>query len=264
MNWNPKILFLVMFLALASCGGKKKIAQRKEKQRMEQARNSRPTTGRTGNAYASPVEDYITLYGPIAQEEMRLYHIPASITLAQGILESGAGNSDLTRRANNHFGIKCHDWKGAKVYHDDDRRQECFRKYKDPKYSFRDHSLFLTERKRYAALFDLKADDYRAWAKGLRTAGYATDRKYPTKLVELIERYQLYTLDADVLGNEKIVYQENTTGAAEVYRVKKGDTLYSISTKFNLTVKELQRYNQLNGTTISVGQDLYLQPLNKF
>ncbi|NJW55771.1 glucosaminidase domain-containing protein, partial [Salinimicrobium oceani] len=98
---------------------------------------------------------YIHEFAPIAREEMELYKIPASITLAQGILESGAGDGELTRRANNHFGIKCHGWSGQKVYHDDDASQECFRKYKDPKYSYRDHSLFLTERKRYAALFDL-------------------------------------------------------------------------------------------------------------
>ena len=111
---------------------------------------------------------------------MRKYGVPASITLAQGILESGSGQGRLSVEANNHFGIKCHKvGTGAKIYHDDDAAQECFRKYKNAKYSFRDHSLFLAERKRYSGLFDLEKDDYQGWAKGLRAAGYATDRKYP-------------------------------------------------------------------------------------
>ena len=118
------------------------------------------------------------------------YGIPASITLAQGILESGAGRSALSKKSNNHFGIKCHKgWTGQRVFHDDDELQECFRKYKDPKYSFRDHSLFLTQRSRYEGLFAYKKNDYKSWAKGLRKAGYATDPKYPQKLINIIETY---------------------------------------------------------------------------
>ena len=143
------------------------------------------------------------MYSAIAQEEMRLYGIPASITLAQGILESNSGRGRLSVEANNHFGIKCHDWTGAKMYHDDDTAQECFRKYKDAKYSYRDHSLFLTTRKRYAKLFDLDKDDYKRWAKELKDAGYATDRKYPDKLITLIERYKLYNLDDEVLNRTR-------------------------------------------------------------
>src|SRR5690606_1187377 len=130
------------------------------------------------------VEDYIETFAEIAQFEMKAYGIPASITLAQGILESGSGRSDLTRRTNNHFGIKCHaGWEGEYYFHDDDEKGECFRKYNHPMYSFRDHSIFLTSRSRYAFLFHLKKDDYKAWAKGLREAGYATDRHYPQKLI---------------------------------------------------------------------------------
>lgn len=115
-------------------------------------------------------------------EEMRKYKIPASITLAQGILESGSGKGRLAVEANNHFGIKCHGWTGKKIYHDDDASQECFRKYDYAKSSFEDHSTFLTTRGRYSKLFDYKVDDYKSWAKGLRAAGYATDRKYPQKI----------------------------------------------------------------------------------
>src|SRR5690606_7680630 len=134
------------------------------------------------------------------QDEMREFGIPASITLAQGILESGSGRGELTLKTNNHFGIKCHTgWEGGMEYHDDDEKGECFRKYNDPYTSYRDHSLFLTSRSRYAPLFDLRTDDYKGWAKGLRKAGYATDPRYPQKLIGLIERYELYRYDDQVL-----------------------------------------------------------------
>ena len=146
--------------------------------------------------------DYIGTYKDIAIRKMEEYNIPASITLAQGILESGNGLSELTRKANNHFGIKCHSgWKGKKVYHDDDRRNECFRKYPTAEGSFSDHSKFLTSRGRYEFLFDLRPDDYKAWAKGLKKAGYATDRKYPRKLISFIENFELYKYDELVLDD---------------------------------------------------------------
>ncbi|HET8855259.1 MAG TPA: glucosaminidase domain-containing protein [Salinimicrobium sp.] len=208
--------------------------------------------------YMNPVTRYIAKYAPIAQQEMQLYKIPASITLAQGILESGAGESRLSRKANNHFGIKCHGWEGASIYHDDDRRQECFRKYNDAKYSYRDHSLFLTERKRYAGLFELEITDYKGWARGLRKAGYATDRKYPDKLINIIERYRLYLYDAEVLGED--VSFALTGNSGEKYIVRKGDTLYSISKEFNLSVEQLKKYNNLRGNLLSIGQVLYLEP----
>jgi flagellum-specific peptidoglycan hydrolase FlgJ len=133
---------------------------------------------------------YIAQWKDVAIDQMEKYGIPASITLAQAILESGDGNSELARGANNHFGIKCHGWEGKKVYHDDDRRNECFRKYKNAHESFKDHSLFL-QRSRYQFLFDYNITDYKSWAKGLKKAGYATNPKYPALLIRLIEENRL-------------------------------------------------------------------------
>jgi flagellum-specific peptidoglycan hydrolase FlgJ len=260
-----KILTLLLLIFSVACGSGKKARKASKKEvpavvdrnAPRQAKTQVPSTPRT---YSDKIEAYIHEFAPIAQEEMRLYHIPASITLAQGILESGAGEGQLTRRANNHFGIKCHGWTGQKVYHDDDERQECFRKYKDPKYSYRDHSLFLAERRRYAALFDLDIKDYKGWARGLRAAGYATDRKYPDKLISLIERYQLYLYDGDASARD-IAYsapQNAGNSSAREYTVQRGDTLYSISKKHNITVEQLQKMNNLRGTNIGVGQTLYV------
>ena len=210
--------------------------------------------------YKETVILYIEKYSPIAKEEMLQYGIPASITLAQGILESGAGRGELSAKSNNHFGIKCHKgWTGGRVYHDDDKLQECFRKYKDPKYSFRDHSLFLTQRSRYNDLFKHKKDDYKSWAKGLKKAGYATDPKYPDKLIRIIETYELFVYDEDVLGKKKSKKKEKKSSNIKSYVVEKGDTLYSISRKFNLTVDALKKYNDLDSNTIDVGQVLYLK-----
>lgn len=214
--------------------------------------------------YADVVKQYILDFKGIAQHNMRQHGIPASITLAQGILESGAGRGTLCVNANNHFGIKCHTgWEGEAVYHDDDAAQECFRKYKDPAESYNDHSLFLTTRGRYASLFKLSKDDYEGWAKGLKAAGYATDPKYPDKLISLIERYELARYDAEVLGgrytpkqntdNPPAVAQNTPTGPGS-YRVEQGDTLYSISRKYNLSVDELKRLNGLRDNAISIGQ----------
>jgi len=210
--------------------------------------------------YKETVILYIENYSLIAKEEMLQYGIPASITLAQGILESGAGRGELSAKSNNHFGIKCHKgWTGERVYHDDDKLQECFRKYKDPKYSFRDHSLFLTQRSRYNDLFKHKKDDYKSWAKGLKKAGYATDPKYPDKLIRIIETYELFVYDEDVLGKKKSKKKEKKSSNIKSYVVEKGDTLYSISRKFNLTVDTLKTYNDLDSNTIDVGQVLYLE-----
>lgn len=144
----------------------------------------------------TPQERYIQTYSSLAVSEMYRSGVPASITLAQGMLESGNGQSELARKSNNHFGIKCHNnWKGKKVYHDDDAKGECFRKYDDPKESFYDHSDFLRYRDRYKFLFDLKTTDYKGWANGLKQAGYATDPAYPKKLIKLIEDYRLYEYD---------------------------------------------------------------------
>lgn len=147
--------------------------------------------------------DYIEKYNKIAVEHMKTYGIPASITLAQGLLESGAGLSQLSKESNNHFGIKCHDWKGERVYFDDDEKGECFRKYDDPKESYKDHALFLVERPRYASLFQLKSTDYKGWAKGLKQCGYATDPNYATRLIGIIEEYGLDKYDKDVKVKDK-------------------------------------------------------------
>ena len=130
---------------------------------------------------------YIEQYKHLAVKHMKKYKIPASITMAQGLLESGAGNSTLARKSNNHFGIKCHtDWKGGRVYHDDDYRDECFRKYRHVEESYEDHSKFIALRSRYAVLFDLHVRDYKGWARGLQKCGYATDKAYANKLIKLI------------------------------------------------------------------------------
>ncbi|APS38745.1 MULTISPECIES: glucosaminidase domain-containing protein [Salegentibacter] len=266
--------FVLIFLAAfaVSCGSKKKVVTTKKDSNREntftESSNTaiervKPLDGEPMLPPVNPrlytVEDYIRDFAAVAMEEMRLYNIPASITLAQGILESGGGKGDLTMRANNHFGIKCHDWKGARAYHDDDARGECFRKYKDARYSYRDHSLFLTERKRYAELFELDEDDYKGWARGLRKAGYATDRRYPDKLISLIERYRLYQFDADVLKRPSPSYTYTPESPESVtYKVKKGDTLYRIAKQHNTTVEELQRFNNLRDTNISVGQMLVI------
>lgn len=211
------------------------------------------------------VANYIAQYKDIAMGNMKMYGIPASIILAQGILESGAGKGDLANRANNHFGIKCHDWTGESVKHDDDARQECFRKYSEPAESFKDHALFLTGRGRYSRLFSLPKDDFEAWAKGLRSAGYATDPRYPQKLISYIQRYDLGRFDAQVLGTNytpienvvpsvRIASVESYNG--DVYVVQKGDTLYSISRKFNIVVDQIKQKNRLSANTISIGQRL--------
>ncbi|MGL2963171.1 glucosaminidase domain-containing protein [Flavobacterium sp. RSB2_4_14] len=207
---------------------------------------------------------YIEKYKEIAKDNMLKTGIPSSITLGQAILESGAGTGPLSVQANNHFGIKCHkEWTGPSISYTDDAENECFRKYKDPSESFRDHSYFLTSRPRYSLLFLLGKDDYVAWAKGLKTAGYATDPKYPDKLIGLIERYQLGKYDAEVLGkdytpivkSQPIVYDSK----AEIYTVTKGDTLYSISKKFNISIEELKKKNNLTDNTLSLGQSIIVK-----
>ena len=157
------------------------------------------------------VMDYIEQYKDIAMREMQEYKIPASITLAQGLLESGNGNSELAKKSNNHFGIKCHkDWTGKRTYHDDDEKGECFRVYDKPEDSYRDHSVFLAERQRYAFLFDLEITDYEAWAKGLKKAGYATLPVYANVLIKLIEDYDLAQYDQMVVKG-KFKYKDNKT-----------------------------------------------------
>ena len=148
------------------------------------------------NTVEQKINFYVKKYAPAATKNMRFFKIPASITLAQGILESGYGEGTLAKKANNHFGIKCHkEWKGKSITHDDDEKDECFRSYKNPLKSYRDHSLFLVDRDRYSSLFTLNRKDYKGWAVGLKAAGYATDPKYADKLISLIERFNLTRFD---------------------------------------------------------------------
>lgn len=271
-------ILLVCALVFTSCKARKRANFHQKNHKTERVvRTKQPVKKNENQTPAAPretvksptnitandrVTNYINQYSSIAMEEMLQYGIPASIKLAQGILESGAGVGELTLKANNHFGIKCHTgWQGGRVYHDDDERGECFRKYTDPKYSFRDHSLFLTQRSRYQDLFKLRKDDYKGWAKGLRKAGYATDPRYPDKLIGIIERYNLHTYDQQVLGGS-IVQQQPDVTKIETYSVQTGDTLYSISRKFNLTVETLMKYNGLTNTDLSVGQILYLHSVH--
>jgi len=178
-------LLLLSLLVLSSCHHSRKLARRRA---AEQAAKTRAKT------YSAA--EYIEMYEGIAVHNMHKYGIPASIILAQGILESSSGNSDLARYANNHFGIKCTaDWTGKTMLHDDDKRNECFRKYPNAEASYADHIAFL-QRPRYAALFDLKRKDYKGWARGLKKAGYATNPKYPDLLINLIEKYDLEKYDS--------------------------------------------------------------------
>jgi hypothetical protein len=279
-----KIIFSFLFLViLSSCGAKKKVVNIKNPgvEIIEPKPIHLPSVNATRFtkklARRNPKLNkqtlaYIRKYAAVAVKEMHEYKIPASITLAQGILESGNGKSGLALKSNNHFGIKCHrNWNGQRVYHDDDEKGECFRKYQYPETSYNDHSLFLSQRRRYAFLFNYNIKNYKKWSYGLRRAGYATDRKYPSKLLKIIKEYQLYEFDKikkrrfireirklnKGIHFEKPVVTEKITG--NFYHVKKGDTLYSIARKFSISVANLKAINNLRGTIISVGQKLLLK-----
>lgn len=203
------------------------------------------------------IDNYIEKFGPIARDEMKAFGVPASITLAQGILESGMGYGRLALQGNNHFGIKCHsDWKGKRIYHDDDLKAECFRVYNDPATSYRDHSLFLTGRSRYSFLFDIKTSNYEAWAKGLKKAGYATDPEYPDKLISLIERFDLTRYDIKKSKKSIAKKSKNIIKQKQTHTVQKGDTLYSVSRKYDISIDKLVEINQINDKTIYIGQKL--------
>ncbi|GAB4161216.1 MAG: glucosaminidase domain-containing protein [Winogradskyella sp.] len=262
-----KYIILVVAMVTFSCGPKKGIVAKKKQQKESAETAEVVKTEKTDRVEATRKEAeikpptstavYIATYAEIAKEEMRKYKIPASITLAQGILESASGKGRLAVEANNHFGIKCHGWTGAKIYHDDDRSQECFRKYREAKSSYEDHSRFLVERGRYADLFKLKKDDYKGWARGLKKAGYATDRKYPDKLISLIERYKLYEYDQQVLGSKKEeVKIVRVNSGTLIHIVAKGDTLYSLSKRYNTTVDAIKSMNNLSSNALAVGQEL--------
>jgi len=208
---------------------------------------------------------YIDTYDVTAMREMKQYGIPASITLAQGILESGDGKSSLAKKSNNHFGIKCHgDWKGQKVYHDDDKKDECFRKYKEPDASFRDHSLFLANRSRYAFLFDLKQDDYRGWAKGLQKAGYATSKTYSKRLITIIEDNELQRFDEKVLNGTEDWLSGTivmvSTNNLEYITLDDEQSLEDIAKEFEINLDKLIMYNDLRwDSEVTKNARIYIQ-----
>ena len=237
-------------------------------------------------AFAQPLSktyiQYIETYNQLAIIQQNEHGIPASITLAQGLLESGAGQSEFARKSNNHFGIKCHEWTGDKVYHDDDQKGECFRKYEKVLDSYEDHSLFLKNRPRYALLFTLSPTDYESWAHGLKKAGYATDPVYAFKLIALIENYELHKYDLAKLSEKKIssnktpLVVENKPsigkiGAIQQHKLFKnnrvrcviaeyGDTYASIADEFNISESKLLNYNDLNASgQLNVGAVVYLK-----
>lgn len=242
------------------------------------------------------------MYKDVAIKKMQEFQIPASITLAQGILESGSGNSRLAKKANNHFGIKCHQgWEGKRFFMDDDEKHECFRKYKDPSDSYRDHSLFLTNRDRYAFLFDYEITDYKKWAHGLKKAGYATNPKYPQLLINLIERYNLAQYDKGIIitkrkhrknGDSNIAYDTSEMGVVvitttmldhlipvlvtetgrKVYenngikfiRAQAGDTYYILADEFDMYSWQFYKYNETDKKqTPEVGEIVYLEKKKK-
>lgn len=223
---------------------------------------------------------YIKQYAPLAVEQMKEHKIPASITLAQGLLESGAGRSVLARKSNNHFGIKCHrDWRGRRVYHDDDAKGECFRAYRRTEDSYEDHSLFLKRGLRYAFLFKLPITDYKGWARGLKKAGYATDPSYANRLITIIEDYDLYKYDSKGLSKRAVrnwekllkkkpwlanphkVYLAN--GLAYVV-VREGDDFRLLGKEMDISWKKLLKYNDLHRDyTLEVGDIIYLKEKNK-
>ena len=222
---------------------------------------------------SSTAEAYIARYKNIAIQEMNQYGIPASIKLAQALLESGNGNSSLARNANNHFGIKStSSWQGKSVLKADDHPDDRFRVYNTPEESFRDHSQFLL-RKRYAALFELDRDDYKGWARGLKRAGYATNPRYAELLINLIERYNLQQYDRSETPTEKIHREEVVLAevvkeapeeekkemakppvAMSIHEVRSGDTLLAISKTYSISVEDIKILNGLNGDSLTPGQ----------
>ena len=255
-----RIVLLVIILALfSSCKTKK---------------NRNASNAIITSPISSDALNYIERYKHIAIAEMKQHGIPASITLAQGLLESGNGRSRLAVEANNHFGIKCHtSWKGKTILHDDDRKDDCFRVYKTAEESFKAHSEFL-KRPRYTFLFELDKNDHQSWARGLKKAGYATNPRYAELLIGLIQRYNLNQYDHKEPGRKKNKREretfaevareipernikERTRSSSEVvrvYEVRLGDTLYSIAKRFGLSVDVIKAMNNLEDSDIKLGQ----------
>lgn len=239
MNFNRLVIFAVLFVTV-SCSVQQSALKSSDK-----------------DAYAA----YIAKYSGIAVDQMKQYGIPASITLAQGLLESDAGRSTLATKCNNHFGIKCHsDWKGRKMYHDDDERHECFRCYRNAEESYRDHSQFLISGSRYQSLFKLGTTDYKGWATGLKAAGYATSPTYAAKLIEIIERYGLDRYDTRSAGRLKkgqLPHQPLLVNDLKCVKLREGETLKDVAREYGMSLNLLRRFNEVDrkfappaGTTV--------------
>lgn len=224
-------------------------------------------------------QTYINQYRDLAIEQMLKFKIPASITLAQGLLESGAGYSELATKGNNHFGIKCHGWTGRKTYHDDDEAQECFRAYNNVYESYEDHSLLLSRQPRYRSLFSLDGDDYKGWAHGLKKCGYATSPTYAQKLIGIIELYKLQQYDKAKKYDrfmESRAYKDSPSAKGGILHpihrynknyyivVKQGDTFRSLGKELGLSYRKIAKYNERNKRDkLVVGETIYLKKKQK-
>jgi len=278
-----KTIYLLIGLGFfTSCSAHHRLVSNhvaKQNNRQVRRENSGPNDGYT----PLTTVQYIDRYKTIAMQEMNAFGIPASITLAQGLYESGNGNSDLARVANNHFGVKAgYSWNGKVYYKDDDNKNDAFRVYSSVEESYRDHSNFL-KKKNYAALFLLDITDYKGWAHGLKKAGYATNPQYPEIIIGIIEKYNLQQYDqpagtaapvkqdaaisAPPVQNKEAMPVQNSPAPADTvaqpapagnknYTVKQGDTLYNISKRFGLSVDDLKALNNLTDSSIKIGQVL--------
>lgn len=222
-------------------------------------------------------QQYIDQYKDIAIEEMKKWGIPASITLAQGIFESGAGQSELALKGNNHFGIKCHGWQGRTIYHDDDRRGECFRAYSSPYESYEDHSRFLVNGQRYRSLFSLKNTDYQGWARGLKAAGYATNPRYANQLIELIQLYRLYQYDTakdydhflskhtkDKPVNDRQLHPIKMYNKNYYVYARQGDTFRLLGEETGISYRKLAKYNdRYKNDPLHEGEIIWLKKKQK-
>ncbi|MBQ8463588.1 MAG: glucosaminidase domain-containing protein [Prevotella sp.] len=222
-------------------------------------------------------QQYIDQYKDCAIEQMLKWKVPASITLAQGLLESAAGQSQLATKGNNHFGIKCHGWSGRSVYRDDDTRNECFRAYDSPFESFEDHSRFLAGGQRYQSLFRLKTTDYKGWARGLKAAGYATNPQYADRLIDLIQLYRLYEYD-QAKSYDKFMMdrsRDSKVGGQPLHPIKiyndnyylyarRGDTFRSIGQEIGISYKKIARYNERDkNDALEEGEVVWLKKKQK-
>jgi hypothetical protein len=284
-----KWAFFFIVLVLASCSSKKKGITNHQASRNNKAVQKLNKEAISNYTTFGGVDQYIDRFSNIAIQEMNIYGIPASITLAQGLLESGNGNGELAVVANNHFGIKCtSDWKGKSYYKNDDKINDCFRVYDNPESSFRDHSEFL-KRKRYAHLFELDKNDYEGWADGLKAAGYATNPRYPQLIIGLIKKYNLDRYDMSETDYQKIKREDRVLAQInknigkpskdslqkapsptklvaapqavpvsnnKTYQIKQGDTLYNVSKRFGLSVDELKALNTMADDNIKIGQQI--------